>query len=1559
MNGVSPKGFSVCAPGIAAGRVTATLAPLQRLGACTLAIVSLLGVPALLCGQSTYTWNGPSGGAWLTAGNWNSASTYPGVTAGGVGGADGNAFDTAVINTSGIASIGINMGGNGGLQSLGAIQLDASASSLTIGNSSTTTAGILQLNGATVNSIANVLLADTTTGTTTLTITNKQGSGTSTMGLVLGVNYGTMLVSSGNTITIASIISDGGNGYGFTLQGGGNLTLTGVNTYTGPTTIAAGKLTVGPSAQSSTVNLTANGVLAFSGTSATLGGLAGTGAFNLTDTGSAAVALTFGKLNVNSSQTFTGVIGGLGGLTKTGYGIQTLTGLDTFAGAVTITQGILSVAVLADGGQASGIGESSASTATNLSIGGGTLQYTGAGASTNRQFTFTTGTSTLDASGTGALVFTYNGTIAGKASTATVLYLSGSSTAANTLAPAIAPGAGGTAGLSKYGSGTWVLAGANTYAGATTVYQGILVLDFASSYEATNPTSNIINSTALNLGGGTLSINGKSGQTNSQTFTSLTIYPGTSALAVNLNGAAAVSIALGAIARSGGNSALAGSVVDFPTAASLGSGTITTTTANGSNAILGGYATVGGTTWAVSTAGAITGLTTFGSLPASGVTTLDVDGGGSVSGAATINSLRFNGTGSSSLTIAGTNILTIASGGILMTNNATGNVTISGGTLTSTASDFDVIQNSTAGTLTIGSKISGGSNGQFTKAGPGTLILTNNAAGWNNNTFFDGGVVSMADLAAWHGGTAQTYSVFNGGALQYTGTTAISGTTTRGFTVLTGGATLDGSGSGAGALVFSSTALLNIVGQTSGTSPDPGNRTLTLTGTSASSINNTFTMVIPDTYQGGYLVSVLKTGSNTWVLNAGNTYTGGTTVGAGTLVLDFSTGNSAFFTVSASASNSVTVSETGTKSYSGDLAVGQVVTGTGVPGGTTITAINGTILTLSQAVNVAASATLSVPLVNNILAAGSPVTLAGGTLSIKAAASGTSTQAIGSFTLAANTNDTLTLDPNGANLNVTLAFPVRYSGSALTINSSTGVTIYTSSGTAGALLVDANGTAYAVFSGNDWAAKSTSSPTIVGVSTLSGINGYTADSWSAGNNTDVTQATNSIASGSTTGSLRFNTGAATVRLANTNSLTSGGILVTSAVGGNLSLVTGGTLKGPSNGEFVVFQNNAAGNLQLDTVLADGGNPTGLTKTGSGTLILSQSNTYTGQTTILQGTLQLGNSSPGFIANTSGVVDNGSLAFHNSAGNNTSLGVAISGAGNVAQSGGSTTTFTAANTYSGGTMVTAGTLLVANAAGSGTGAGGVAVSGGLLGGAGTISGPVTVGNNGTIRGDAAGGYGTLNINNNVTLNGASGANGAMLLTEVTRNLSAPAGSPNTFVFSGGSTPAGNNSLINLAGSSTAVFNLGTAGSPLGGGNLININLVDTLGNLSPGESYTFNLVKAYQATPGNPATTNFSLNGAALTAIGPSHPIDYGTTLVGGSATGANGDVNLNVNSTNGFANSITGWSIGVDSIGQFLQLFITSSTPTPEPAHVLLVAVAALFLGRSVVRRYRCSPIGN
>ena len=177
---------------------------------------------------------------------------------------------------------------------------------------------------------------------------------------------------------------------------------------------------------------------------------------------------------VNNSAQLNCVVGGTAGLTKTGTGTLWLNASNTYGGVTRINAGTLQVTTLANGGSNSSIG-SAATAAGNLILNGGTLEYLGSGGSTNRLFSLQA-SSTIDASGTGALNFTNASAIGFNSSTtAKTLTLDGTNTGSNNITPIIGDNTGVTS-LTKSGVGTWMLSGANTYTGATIINGGTLRL---------------------------------------------------------------------------------------------------------------------------------------------------------------------------------------------------------------------------------------------------------------------------------------------------------------------------------------------------------------------------------------------------------------------------------------------------------------------------------------------------------------------------------------------------------------------------------------------------------------------------------------------------------------------------------------------------------------------------------------------------------------------------------------------------------------------------------------------------------------------------------------------------------------------------------------------------------------------------------------------------------------------------------------------------------------------------------------------------------------------------
>ncbi len=188
-------------------------------------------------------------------------------------------------------------------------------------------------------------------------------------------------------------------------------------------------------------------------------------------------------------------------------------------------------------------------------------------------------------------------------------------------------------------------------------------------------------------------------------------------------------------------------------------------------------------------------------------------------------------------------------------------------------------------------------------------------------------------------------------------------------------------------------------------------------------------------------------------------------------------------------------------------------------------------------------------------------------------------------------------------------------------------------------------------------------------------------------------------------------------------------------------------------------NAASGNLAIGGAIS--GTGFGITKTGSNSLTLTGTNTYTGATTISAGTLQIGDGgTTGSISNTSGVTNNAALVYNRSSGSFTA-GYAISGTGTVSKVGASTLILTGTNTYTGATTISAGTLQIGN----GTSAGSIASTSGVTNNAalvfnrtGSFTANYAIGGSGTVTKI---GSSTLTFTGNNTYAGATTISGGTL------------------------------------------------------------------------------------------------------------------------------------------------------------------------------------------------------
>ena len=1259
----------------------------------------------------------------------------------------GSAFTLSVGGNNVSSSFAGRLTGLGGLTKVGTGTLTLTGATSDYAGATTLAAGVLALGSA------NALPAS---GTITFSGGALQYTASNT------TDYTARIASSGSAVAIdtngQAVTFTGGIGSsntgGLTKLGAGTLTLSGSSAYTGATTLAAGVLALG----------NAN-ALPGSGNIRFTGGTLQYSASNTSDLASRIASSTAAiSIDTNGQPvTWAGNVANTntGGLTKTGPGTLTLSGSNAFTGAVSVTGGTLGFSgsnavpstssFILDGGAIRGNaaakdlsstqsiqlgvggGEINNSTGGNWTIGGAITGAAGTGALVvsgandlvfnSSSSTYTGGTRIL--SGAGAAVGTDtalgSGTISMEGGT-----LRATSAAARTLANPVAfagdatflgqfqsltlngagtivgatrtitatnanyqisyngsIGDGGNVyGITKAGNGILVLGGSNTYSGTTTLSAGTLRLGNADAFAGGGN---------LTFTGGTLQYSGS----NTADYSSR-IVGSSSAIAIDTNGQSVTYASALASSNTGG-------------LAKSGSGTLTLAANNaytGLTAISGGTLQVGngGAT------GSITGNVTLSNT--SGLVFNRSDSltySGSISGTGSMTKL-----GAGTLSLSGNNSInttTIAGGTLSITGTGAlpGAFTLDGGTLVNATGAqsfgkglgaFSVGPGGGAlrsdVRLDLGSVISGTSPTALLTYGPTTtgstgilLVISGNntyaastkvEAGMSivvdNNNAFGTGALELAGAAIRSRGGFPPRSLAN--AVTFSENTEFFGAVSDPNLTFTGSATLAG-----------------------GTRTFQVNNVIT-SGTSVGQPGVIFTNAIGD---GGNGFGITKTGSGVLALGGANTYSGATTLSAGTIQLQ-----------NQNALQNSTLSLSGT----GGIVFDSVVTGNAF-----------TIAGLS-----ASSTAATLALQNSAATA----------IALQVGGNNASTTYAGSLT-------------GGGSLEKVGTGSLILSGSNSFAGTTTvtGGTLQVGGGsTAGSLAGNVVNNAALVFSRSDastYAGGISGSGGVTkagaGLLTLSGSNSYAGDTTLAGGTLGIANANALTASGNvifTGGAFQYSGAYATdfsSRIVNS----SGAVAI------------------DTNGQTISFGSSlAASNVGGLTKLGSGtlalsvaNSLTGPVTVGGGMLAVSDANGLpsSGTVSFTGGTLQYSASySPdlsGRIANSSGEIgidtNSQNVTFASS--------LAASNVGGLAKIGTGTLTLSASNAYSGATRVDVGSLALTNAAALGASTA-ITVNGGA---AMTLNSGITAGQGKTVTVNSFNGSGGLQGNSgtgtwagNVTMGG---------------------------------------------------------------------------------------------------------------------------------------------------------------------------------------------------------------
>ena len=902
-------------------------------------------------------------------------------------------------------------------------------------------------------------------------VTNSS-SNTQTISAGMGFGLGDHSITTTANMLISGVIRGAG---GIVKEGTGKLTLSGNNSYSGNTTINAGNLAISHS--NALGDTTGNTTIAGNDNGSYLslsGALSVAEAFNLSgrqgdnidsahivntsgnNTLSGAITASMGgnmyniqsdsgTLTVSGNFTTSSTVptsdrylqlSGVGNgiwsglisngsnatvnLNKRGAGTWTLSGANTYSGTTTIQEGTLSIATINNSGADGVLGNTTNAVVLGGSSTAGTLRYTGASATSDKNFDIATGGGAIQVD-----------------NSATTLTLNGQSTGLNAI------------NVTKTGAGNLTLGGSDDNSGFGVIASaGTLVLAKTSNQYVHSVFSLLVDGGTVKLDGtgGDQIWDGGSVTVNSGTFDFNGMNEGFDRLAgsggtILNNGASASTMTIwsggdnysGIIADGTNTMALVMGGANTQTLSGNNTYTGSTTVSNGtlaygiSNALASGSVTVDGGTLDIGTFSDTVGAVTLSSGTITGTTGVLTGSSYALQGGTVTGNL---GAGTTTVT-TGTTTLIGTSGSLALNVNSgtlalgasdrlanTAAVTVAGGilntgtALTDTVGSFNMSSGSLTGTGTITAASYGLSGGTVTgNLGAGTTTVTTGtttlngtsgslALNVNSGTLALGASDRLANTAAvtvaggiFDTGTALTDTVgsfsMSSGSLTGTGTITaasygLSGGTVTGnlgagtTTVTTGTTTLNGTSGSLALNINSGTLALGASNRLANTAAVTVAGGILSTGTfsdtvgavtlSSGSITGTTGVLTGSSYAmsgtgavsailGGTGVNFTKTGAGTTTtLSAANTYTGTTTVSQGTLTIG--NGSNA-----GSVAGSIVVNSGASLNFSrtGSLNIANVITGAGsvdFKGGATynITAAN----TYSGGTNLNAGSSLNI-----------------------------------------------------------------------------------------------------------------------------------------------------------------------------------------------------------------------------------------------------------------------------------------------------------------------------------------------------------------------------------------------------------------------------------------------------------------------------------------------------------------------------------------------------------------------------------------------------------------------